>query len=73
LLLFWAVPLPIFAQIPRFGVYEDSIMLVIGIYGLIMLVKNWKGIGKEINENQRQKGSRLNRHIRQQYKPWKDD
>lgn len=50
LLLFWAIPLPMFAQIPRFGVYEDSIMLVIGIYSLIMLVKNWKIIGKELNE-----------------------
>ena len=46
LLLFWAIPLPMFVQIPRFGVYEDSIMLVIGIYSLIMLVKNWKVIGK---------------------------
>ena len=46
ILLFWAVPFPIFIQIPRFGVYEDSIMLGIGIYSLIMLIKNWKLIGK---------------------------
>ena len=47
LLLIWAVPFPIFIQIPKFGVYEDSIMLGIGIYSLIMLIKNWKLIGKE--------------------------
>ena len=47
LLLFWAVPFPIFIQIPKFGVYEDSIMLGIGIYSLIMLIKNWKLTGKE--------------------------
>ena len=49
ILLFWAIPFPIFIQIPRFGVYEDSIMLVIGIYSLIMLIKNWKLTGKEKN------------------------
>ena len=47
LLLIWAVPFPIFIQIPKFGVYEDSIMLGIGIYSLIMLIKNWTLIGKE--------------------------
>ena len=47
LLLLWAIPFPIFFQIPQFGVYEDSIMLVIGIYSFIMLVKNWTTIGKE--------------------------
>ena len=47
ILLFWAIPFPIFIQIPKFGVYEDSIMLVIGIYSLVMLVKNWKLTGKE--------------------------
>ena len=46
LLLLWAIPFPIFFQIPQFGVYEDSIMLVIGIYSLVMLVKNWTMIGK---------------------------
>ncbi|MBW1728020.1 MAG: hypothetical protein JRJ11_03745 [Deltaproteobacteria bacterium] len=49
ILLFWAVPFPIFIQIPKFGVYEDSIMLVIGIYSLIMLIKNWKLTGKDKN------------------------
>lgn len=45
LLLLWAIPFPIFFQIPQFGVYEDSIMLVIGIYSFITLVKNWTTIG----------------------------
>jgi hypothetical protein len=42
ILLFWAIPFPVFIQIPKYGVYEDSIMLVIGIYSLVMLIKNWK-------------------------------
>ena len=43
LLLFWAIPFAPFIQIPRYGVYEDAIMFTVGIYGLVMLVKNWKG------------------------------
>ena len=39
LLLIWAIPFPIFIQIPKFGVYEDSIMLLCGIYALVMLIK----------------------------------
>jgi hypothetical protein len=42
ILLFWAIPFPPFIQIPRYGVYEDSIMFIIGIYSLIMLVRHWK-------------------------------
>ena len=42
ILLFWAIPFPPLIQIPKYGVYEDTIMLVIGIYSLVMLVKNWK-------------------------------
>lgn len=42
LLLFWAIPFPPFIQIPKYGVYEDGIMLGIGIYSLIMLVTNWR-------------------------------
>ena len=42
ILLFWAIPFPPFIQIPKYGVYEDGIMLGIGIYSLIMLVTNWK-------------------------------
>ena len=43
ILLFRAIPFPPLIQIPKYGVYEDTIMLVIGIYSLVMLVKNWKG------------------------------
>jgi len=42
ILLFWAIPFPPFIQIPKYGVYEDTIMFAIGIYSLIMLMKNWK-------------------------------
>ncbi len=38
LLLIWAIPFPIAIQIPQFGAYEDIIMLLIGIYGLTMLI-----------------------------------
>ena len=46
LLLIWALPFPVFIQIPKFGVYEDSIMLLCGIYALVMLIKT---IGKKNN------------------------
>lgn len=42
LLLLWAIPFPPFIQIPKYGVYEDAIMFVVGIYSLIMLVTHWK-------------------------------
>jgi hypothetical protein len=42
ILLFWAIPFPLFIQIPRYGVYEDSIMFIVGIYSLIMLVQHWE-------------------------------
>jgi len=42
ILLFWAIPFPPFIQIPKYGVYEDTIMFIVGIYSLIMLVRNWK-------------------------------
>jgi hypothetical protein len=42
LLLFWAIPFAPFIQIPRYGVYEDTIMFTVGIYSLVMLVTNWK-------------------------------
>jgi hypothetical protein len=42
LLLFWAIPFAPLIQIPRYGVYEDTIMFGVGVYGLVMLVKNWK-------------------------------
>jgi len=47
LLLLWAVPFPIMIQIPQLGVYEDSIMLLMGLYSSGMLIRNWKRIGKQ--------------------------
>ena len=41
-LLFWAIVFPPFIQIPKYGVYEDGIMLLVGLYSLVMLVKHWK-------------------------------
>ena len=41
LLLFFSFT-PAFSQIPKYGVYEDGIMLCIGIYSLIMLVTHWR-------------------------------
>jgi len=42
LLLVWAIPFAPFIQIPRYGVYEDTIMFAVGIYSLLMVVRNWK-------------------------------
>ena len=42
ILLFWAIPFPPFIQVPKYGVYEDTIMFAIGIYSLVMLLKKWK-------------------------------
>jgi len=42
LLLLWAIPFPVMIQIPQFGVYEDSIMLLMGLYSLGMLIRSWK-------------------------------
>ncbi len=47
LLLLWAIPFPIMIQLPKYGVYEDGIMLLMGLYSLGMLIKNWKLIGKQ--------------------------
>lgn len=47
LLLFWAIPFPPFIQIARYGVYEDGIMLGVGIYSLLMLVTNWNELENE--------------------------
>jgi hypothetical protein len=47
LLLIWAIPFPLFIQIPKFGVYEDSIMFLCGVYALFMLVK---AVGKKKNQ-----------------------
>lgn len=42
LLLLWAIPFPPFIQIPRYGVYEDAIMFLSGVYSLILLIKYWR-------------------------------
>jgi len=42
ILLFWAIPFPPLIQIPKYGVYEDTIMFAIGIYSLVVMVQNWK-------------------------------
>jgi hypothetical protein len=42
LLLLWAIPFPLFIQIPKYGVYEDTIMFVSGVYSLILLLRSWK-------------------------------
>ena len=42
LLLLWAIPFPPFIQIPKYGVYEDAIMFISGVYSLILLLKYWK-------------------------------
>jgi hypothetical protein len=42
LLLVWAVPFPPFIQLPKYGVYEDTIMFFCGLYSLIVLVRYWK-------------------------------
>jgi hypothetical protein len=39
LLIFFAVPFTPFFQIAKYGVYEDTILFVVGVYGLILLVK----------------------------------
>ncbi len=38
LLLVWAIPFPPLIQIPKYHVYEDEIMFLVGIYSLIVLI-----------------------------------
>ena len=45
LLLFWAVPFPPLIQIPKYGVYEDTIMFLSGFYSLALLIRYWKAKG----------------------------
>jgi hypothetical protein len=40
LLLLWAIPFPIMIQLPKYGVYEDGIMLLMGLYSLGILIRN---------------------------------
>jgi hypothetical protein len=42
LLLFCAIPFTPFFQIARYGVYEDAILFVTGIYSLVMLLTHWR-------------------------------
>jgi hypothetical protein len=42
LLLICAIPFTPFVQIARYGVYEDKILFIIGIYSLALLVKTWR-------------------------------
>lgn len=37
ILLLWAIPFAPFIQIPQYGVFEDIIMFIVGVYGLCML------------------------------------
>ena len=41
-LLLWAIPFPPLIQIPKYGVYEDTIMFASGVFSLILLVRYWK-------------------------------
>jgi hypothetical protein len=42
LLLLWAIPFPPLINLPKYGVYEDTIMFFCGVYSLIVLVRYWK-------------------------------
>jgi hypothetical protein len=50
LLLIMAIPFTPFFQIARYGVYEDIILFAVGVYSLVLLIKNWKIKGKDIND-----------------------
>lgn len=60
LLLIWSIPFPIIIQIPKFGVYEDSIMLACGIFALIMLVTT----GNKKKKKRDPAMSKINREIK---------
>jgi hypothetical protein len=49
LLLILAIPFTPFFQITRYGVYEDIILFAVGVYSLVLLIKNWRVKGKNIN------------------------
>lgn len=46
LLLIWAIPFAPLIQIPKYHVYEDSIMFIIGVYTLIYLIVSSIKFGK---------------------------
>ncbi len=60
LLLIWAIPFPILIQIPQFGVYEDSIMLLSGLYTLGLWI--YEQINKKNSKN-------LEQYIQQKIQP----
>lgn len=45
LLLIWAIP-SVGKCFGALDLQEDCVLFITGVYGLIMLVKNWKVIGK---------------------------
>jgi len=45
LLLFWALP-SVSKCFGMWGAYEDCVLFGAGVYGLIMLIKNWKVVRK---------------------------
>ncbi len=49
LLLIMAIPFTPFFQIAKYGVYEDIILFAVGIFSLVLLIKNWKIEGKSVN------------------------
>jgi hypothetical protein len=49
LLLILAIPFTPFFQIARYGVYEDIIMFSVGVYSIILLIKNWKIKDENLN------------------------
>jgi hypothetical protein len=42
-LLLWAIPFPLLIQIPKFGAYEDAIMVLMGVYALGVIVARLRG------------------------------
>jgi len=58
--LLWAIPFPIMIQIPQFGVYEDSIMLLSGLYTLGLWI--YEQIKKKNSKN-------LEQYIQQKIQP----
>ncbi|MBN1437973.1 MAG: hypothetical protein JW929_01065 [Anaerolineales bacterium] len=38
LLLFWAIPFPLLIQIPKFGLFEDGIMVAAGAFAAVVRI-----------------------------------
>jgi hypothetical protein len=54
-LLFCAIPFTILFQVMKYGVYEDILLFVTGIYSLILLVGYWKPRGQPERGSQARK------------------